>query len=333
MIGLIRAPSAATGNKLSTHLRIARIAEGQIATTWRRIALGRSLKRGGSSSAIVSWVDHGDPDQLLDDELRRLGPQGERAADMLTAAVEHMERPRTLAGNQIAYCVREALMSLLDMGGKRERVVGDAAGRVVAAADELRRDRASQESLLDAVQELAGALEGPGPHMTRLQTLIEALARHSPVRAEADLLDVFIDLLREANALHGDVTLESASDLYSRTQLTLARLFGPMSTRLEEINPLTRIAEPAAEDVANLASLAGDPRTLGYFFGRLEGPGWLHALADHPLLQPPEGGPWFAYGYIGKLAESHPEDVRVWLNSRPGGRELSGPWSAAGHRS
>jgi hypothetical protein len=242
---------------------------------------------------------------------------------MLTAAAEHMERPRTLAGNQIAYCVREALMSLLDMGGKRERVVGDAAGRVVAAADELRRDRASQESLLDAVQELAGALEGTGPHMTRLQTLIEALARHSPVRAEADLLDVFIDLLREANALHGDVTLESASDLYSRTQLTLARLFGPMSARLEEINPLTRIAEPAAEDVANLASLAGDPRTLGYFFGRLEGPGWLHALADHPLLQPPEGGPWFAYGYIGKLAESHPEDVRVWLNSRPGGRELS----------
>lgn len=244
---------------------------------------------------------------------------------MLAAAAEHMEQPRTLAGNLITYCVREALMALLDMGGKRERLVSDAAGRVVETADELRRDRSSQEALLDAVQELSGALAGPGPHMTRLQTLIGALARRSPVRAEADLLDVYIDLLREANALHGDVTLESASDLYARTQLTLARLFGPMSARLEEIDTLTRVAEPepTVEDVAKLASLAGDPRTLGYFFARLEAPGWLNALADHALLQPPEEGPWFAYGYIGKLAQSHPEDVRDWLHSRPGGAELS----------
>jgi hypothetical protein len=242
---------------------------------------------------------------------------------MLTAAAEHVGEPRTLAGNQIAYCVREALMSLLDMGGKRERAVSDAADRVVEAAEELRRERASQESLLDAVQDLAAALEGPGPNIARLQTLIEALARRSPVRAEADLLDVFIDLLREANALHGDVTLESAADLNSRAQLTLARLFGPMSARLEEIDLLTRVAEPTEEDVANLASLAGDPRTLGYFFSRLEGSGWFPALADHALLQPPDEGPWFAYGYIGKLAESHPEDVRDWLISRPGGRELS----------
>jgi hypothetical protein len=54
-------------------------------------------------------------------------------------------------------------MSLLDMGGKRERPVSDTASRVVEIADELRRERASQESLLDAVQELAAALEGPGP--------------------------------------------------------------------------------------------------------------------------------------------------------------------------
>jgi hypothetical protein len=267
-------------------------------------------------------VYDGHPDQLRD-ELRRLGPQGERAADMLTAAAEHIERPGTLAGNQIAYCVREALMSLLDLGGKRQRLVSDAAGRVVQAADGFRRERVSRESLLDAVHELAVSLEGPGPHMRRLQTLIEALARRSPVRAEADLLDVYIDLLREANALHDDVTLESATELYSRTQLTLARLFGPMSARLEEIDPLTRVAKPTAEDVSKLASLAGDPRTLAYFFGRLDGPGWLRALAVHGLLQPPEEGPWFAYGYLGKLAKSHPEDVRDWLSSRPRGRELS----------
>jgi hypothetical protein len=284
--------------------------------------VGSAFGHGHLLSAIVSRVDQEQPDQLLE-ELRRLGPEGVRAAEMLTAAAEHIERPGIRAGNQIAYCVREALMSLLDMGGKRERPVSDAASRVVEIADELRRERASQESLLDAVQELAVALEGPGPHIVRLQTLIGSLARRPAVRAEADLLDAYKDLLGEANALHTDVSLDSAVELYSRALTILARLFGPMSARLEEIDPLTCINEPTAEDVSRLASLAGDPRTLGYFYSRLEGPGWLLALADHTLLRPPEQGPWFAYGYVVKLAKSHPDEVRSWLGSRPCGRELS----------
>jgi hypothetical protein len=242
---------------------------------------------------------------------------------MLTAASEHIASPGTLAGNQIAYCIREALMSLLDMGGKRERLVSDAAGRVVQAGEESRRQGASQEALLDAIQHLAAALEGPGPHIARLQTLIESLARRPPVRAEADLLEAYIDLLGEANRLHGDVALESAQNLYSRVETTLGRLFGPMGARLEEIDPFTCTAEPTSEDVAQLASLVGDPRTLGYFFSRIEGPGWLLALADHTILVPPEKGPWFAYGYLTKLAMSHPEEVRSWLGSRPNGSELT----------
>jgi hypothetical protein len=267
-------------------------------------------------------VDQSPPDQLLE-ELRRLGPEGERAAAMLTAASEHIASPGTLAGNQIAYCIREALMSLLDLGGKRERLVSTAAGRVVKVGEELRRERASQEALLDAIQQLAAALEGPGPHIARLQALIELLTRRPPVRADADLLEAYIELLGEANALHGDVALQSAQDLLSRVEITLGRLFGPMGARLEEIDPLARIAEPTPEDVAQLGGLTGDARTLGYFFSRLEGAGWLLALADHTLLVPPEEGPWFAYGYLTNLAASHPEEVRSWLGSRPNGSELS----------
>jgi hypothetical protein len=289
---------------------------------WPAPLFRRLLWHGHLLSAIVSRVDQEQSDQFLE-ELRRLGPEGVRAAEMLMAAAEHVERPGIRAGNQIAYCVREALMSLLDMGGKRERLVSDTASRVVGIADELRRERASQESLLDAVQELAVALEGPGPHIARLQTLIGSLARRPPVRAEADLLDAYKGLLSEVNALHADVAVDSAVELYSRARVTLARLFGPMTARLEEIDPLTRITEPTEEAGSRLASLAGDPRTLGYFYSRLDGPGWLHALADHPLLQPPEQGPWFAYGYLMTLAKSHPEDVGSWLRSRPSGRELS----------
>jgi hypothetical protein len=51
-------------------------------------------------------MDQEQPDQLLE-ELRRLGPEGVRAAEMLMAAVKHVERPGMRADNQIAYCVRE----------------------------------------------------------------------------------------------------------------------------------------------------------------------------------------------------------------------------------
>jgi hypothetical protein len=92
---------------------------------------------------------------------------------------------------------------------------------------------------------------------------------------------------------HADVTLESAVDLQSRARTALARLFGLMSARL------------TAEDVQRLAGLAGDRRTLSYFSGRLEGPCWLLVLVDHPLLQRPDEGPWYAYSYLAKVAKSH----------------------------
>lgn len=259
----------------------------------------------------------------LYEELRGLAPKGARAADMLQAAAEQIQRPGVRAGNVIAYCIREALMSLLDLGGKRQRSVSDAADHVVRVAKKVRDERASEESLLDAVQQLAAAREGPGPHIERLETLIGTLARRSPVRAKADLLDTYVELIKEVNALHGDVTFDCALDLYSRAMTTLTRLFGPMTVRLEEINPLTQLAAPGPEDVWRLEALAGDARTLSYFFGHLAGPGWLRALADHELLQPPHGGPWFAYGYISKLADSYPEEVRSWLGSRPSGTKLS----------
>jgi hypothetical protein len=70
----------------------------------------------------------GRPDPLLE-QLRRLGPQGDRSAEMLMAAAEQIEQAGTRAGNLIAFCTREALMSLLDLGGKRQSNMTDAARR------------------------------------------------------------------------------------------------------------------------------------------------------------------------------------------------------------
>lgn len=63
---------------------------------WYADRLG-DARRWESIFAIVCRVDQSPPDQLLE-ELRRLGPEGERAAAMLTAALSTSQSPGTLAG-------------------------------------------------------------------------------------------------------------------------------------------------------------------------------------------------------------------------------------------
>jgi hypothetical protein len=120
-----------------------------------------------SSPTALRMTDNG--------ALRRLGPEGRRATEMLAAAAEQIERSGVRAGNLIAFCTREALMSLLDLGGRRKRNTDDAAREVVEIARRMRDQRASTETLLDATQKLEAALEGPGPHSERFGS--------SPVRA------------------------------------------------------------------------------------------------------------------------------------------------------
>ncbi len=240
------------------------------------------------------------------------------------AASEQIERSGVRAGNLIAFCTREALMSLLDLGGRRKRNTGDAAREVVEAARRVRDQRASPETLLEATRKLEVALEGPGPHSERLEHVITTLARRAPVRSQADLLDAYIDALADLNdALHGDVALTTAVELHTKAVATVGRLFGPMAPRLSEIDELVVLVEPTAQDVTRLASLAGDPRVVDYFFSRIDGSGWLRVLHDDKLLMPPGDGIWPAFPYLATIAKSHPDEVRTWLESRPHGRDLT----------
>src|SRR5438067_11136099 len=113
-------------------------------------------------------------------------------------------------------------MSLLDLGGSPQQEVSDATRRVVDNATRLREERGSTETLLEAVTALEAALEGPGPHARRLESIIATLARRSPTRAEADLLDRYIDVLAALNeALHSDVELNPARELYDRALIAI----------------------------------------------------------------------------------------------------------------
>lgn len=262
------------------------------------------------------------PDETLRDALRRLGENGVRAEQFLDSAAEHLSHDGPLAPQHAAYAVREALMSIVKLGGKPPRGMKEAAKEVV------RRWRGDPTSarLSDSIRRLAEVLGGPDPNERRLAQAVAALSRVAPTRATADLLSQFVIELGNANeATHADTPpdVTAVRGMYERTCDLLRDLFGPVSLRLSEMEDLVGLQEPGPDDVARLKQRLGEEHRLVYLFDRAEGPGWFRALRDHDLddnlLLPPPDSPWVAGPHVARIAETYPDDVRAWLSSLPTG--------------
>jgi hypothetical protein len=257
------------------------------------------------------------PSAALVAALHRLGEQGGRAERFLTTSAEQLTEPRSQAGELSAYAVREALMSLVDLGGSRQAGIGEAAERAVAVWRLSRSGSEGGERFEEAMQRLEQELAGRGPHEPRLESAISRLARRRPTRTSADLLDQFMSLLDAVNrALHTSVEIGVAVGLHHGALEVVEALFGPMTERLAGMDELIAIDEPGDDDVESLRALAGDDRHLAYFFERVEGPAWMRALSDETLLQPPAEGAWAAGPYVARVAASDPALVREWLGAR-----------------
>ena len=259
------------------------------------------------------------PDASLRTALRRLGDQGERAERFLESAAKHLNDASAdpLTGHHAAHALREALMSIVELGGVRPVGMRDAADEVV------RRFEAAgsgTDALVESIRKLGEVLRGPGPNVVRVERALSALAGLPPTRASADLITRFIDALGLANAwTHAETPrpIPEVEALYEKTITVLRGLFGPMSERLAEMDDLVRQSEPGPNQVALLRQRLGDERHLLYLFDRAEGPGWFRALRDDPLLLPPTDRPWVAGQYVARIAQSDPDEVRAWLAQGP----------------
>jgi hypothetical protein len=257
------------------------------------------------------------PNETLRKALRRLGEYGVRAEEFLDSAAEHLGSDHARAAQHAAYAIREALMSIVKLGGARPRGIKE------AAEDVVRRWKAKglDERLAESIRQLGEVLDGPGPNERLLEQAVAGLARVRPTRTTADLLDQFVAALREANeGTHSDTVpdLAAMAALYERTCVLLGDLFGPISVRFTAMDDLVGIREPGPDDVARLKQRLGDERHLIYLFDRADGPGWFNALRDDPLLLPPPAGPWTAGPYVARVAEAHPDEARRWLSRLPG---------------
>jgi hypothetical protein len=120
------------------------------------------------------------PDDGLREALQRLGEQGARAERFLTSSAEQLSDRRSQAGELAAYAVREALMSLVSLGGQREPGVSEAAHRVVTAWKVSGAGEFDAEALAETIGNLEQALVGPGPNERRLESAITKLGLAVP---------------------------------------------------------------------------------------------------------------------------------------------------------
>src|SRR5436189_222315 len=104
------------------------------------------------------------PDETLRQALRRLGENGARAEQFLDSAAEQLSSERPLAAQHAAYALREALMSIVALGGARPRGMKEAAEEVVRRWQR----EAPSERIAESVRRLGEILAGPGPNERRL---------------------------------------------------------------------------------------------------------------------------------------------------------------------
>jgi len=254
---------------------------------------------------------------------------GREAADWFICGFEQAERGiGSRAGNIVAYCGREALMSLLTLGGVRSGGLAEAVDRVLGEADGLTAENPEDlTGLIESLTALKLQRTVPKDHRGRLAALILELTRRESIAVKQDLFDRYLDTLDALNGLvHSGAaaSLDDARELLEGAFQIVGRLFAPISTRFDAIDTLISVANPTADDVDQLVAWNGDPRIPGYFFTRVTTAGWFMALGDHELLRPPrDRGIWPALPYLRALGESEANLVKDWLGRQPGGDALT----------
>ena len=102
------------------------------------------------------------PDDPLRAALLRLGDQGDRTERFLGSAAKHVNEAAAdpVASHHAAYALREALMSIVELGGARPLGMRDAADEVVRR---FKAAGADTEVLVESIRKLGEVLRAQGP--------------------------------------------------------------------------------------------------------------------------------------------------------------------------
>ena len=313
------------GGAASRVARACRAISGRGGAAPVAVLVGAVLGKTGSSLAQVAAALSANQAQAIPEPsvatlevLRSWGINGERAADMLVDAHHLLSTPaggRQLLrhAEHVAYCSREALDSLMMLGGDQEGL-----NAVIAAALDAHKAAglgSGSPELDRAMDALEEAYTSRGlRNRKRLEAAIRLVTRRQAGPAQAAMITRWRQLTSQAaGELHGGDVAANALGLYLNTLAAVDALFAPFGQRIPTLDQLARLQHPSGADAAQVAGL-GDPRHVEYFFAHAESSAWL-ALLDDELLRPDATG-WPSLPYLRRLVDHDPNLVLSWLLSR-----------------
>jgi len=266
---------------------------------------------------------HPEP-ELLEHLVVEFGDHGRRTVEFIATAEQLLRRPTDAdlvrLPETITYCLREAMKTIPASQDVEGAGLWKTASRAVTEARrgyELARgipgedEQGALDELLAAIDDLELVHAREGVHERRLIAIIVNRTGALPLAAGTAPVRAYHDLLVELDeALHGGTTLDGARTLWNRCIGILRQLFLPPDIRHAELEALATIERPASEHVSRLLPLIAAPNHLRHFLSRLTAPGWLDALSDTGMLDPPaENGPWPVFAAVDKLAGDHAHAV------------------------
>lgn len=256
------------------------------------------------------------------------GYHGRRAVEFLRSAHALMSLPAETVpcmADTIAYCLREAMKAIPESqatgGGGQWRTTSR---EVVKAKDRLQEainaDQAGETELaflLDRINDMARTHEEASLHQGRLIAVVINRTGAQPLSSGTEPVRVYQDLVsRLDTAVHrGGINLAQALQLWNECLAILKQLFLPPAVRHRELEELANIQSPTPEDLTVLMSLLASPHHLQHFLSKLSSPGWIEALAESSLLDPPQanvGWPFFAA--VAQLKDTHPAEIAAVLD-------------------
>ena len=254
------------------------------------------------------------------------GEDGRRAVEFLETAYVLLcgtFRSVPRLGQTVAYCLREAMTSVLvaarmgdagrwenisqhveaaageyrraeDSGSERDRLLGVLFARIDDLAQFRRKERLRRRQLGDVMVNLTGA---------------------APISARVSPADAYQKLCKRLNNIVHRASGEvDAEKLWSECLATLRLLFLPPAIRFAELDELARLESPTGDDLNRVVGLVASPQHLRRFLGRVVSPAWLGLLSETGHLDPPDSpAGWPVETGIERLVLSHPQGVRTWL--------------------
>jgi hypothetical protein len=262
-------------------------------------------------------VNDGPASDELRAALATYGEPGVRAGELLVTAYQLLRLPDLPRRSEaVAWACREALVSVLNLGG-RSHGLRAAAREVVQSWQLMQTAEADDASrvLAEKIETLRAEIDRPGGYHAR--RLLEVIRRHTgrePLPQQEAAAAQWARLVGEAaGGLHANLDDKGAARLYVRTRGAIDNLFSPLIGRLDAIDRVLAVASPGAQERARLLAWASDPRALEYFFATARGKQWLDLLDETALLDPGDRG-WLALPFLNQLAAGAPDAVADWLD-------------------